>query len=191
MRLHNHKKGLPVKGKFSCFSCVSWTTKTPAIHPCSSVAKNTPHPCSSVPLHSRFQGVFTPHPRPLSPARGEGCHALTQPQKRPSRQRQVFVLFVCFVDNQKPSGSSVKIRVHPWQKKHPASVLFRGSAKPASRGFSPRQPHPCRSATSRGKKYRGNATSCSLNSRVSLRETCASLMPHLSRSERRLWPLPW
>jgi len=50
---------------------------TPAIHPCESVfirgCKNSPDLPSSVAQHSGFQVSFTPHPRPLSPFRGEGC----------------------------------------------------------------------------------------------------------------------
>ena len=45
-------------------------------NPCSSVAKKTPRiRGSSVAQHSNCQGILTPHPRPLSPSRGEGCHA--------------------------------------------------------------------------------------------------------------------
>jgi len=99
-------------------------------NPCDSSVKIRVHPWqkkhhSSVALHSSFQGIFTPHPQPLSPARGEGCRALTQPQKCPPRQRQCFVLFVCFVDYQIPLRF---IRENPCSsvaKKHPASVAHR------------------------------------------------------------------
>ncbi len=37
--------------------------------------------CSSVAGRS-FQGVFTPHPRPLSPFRGEGCHGIPAIESR-------------------------------------------------------------------------------------------------------------
>ena len=37
--------------------------------------------CSSVSGRS-FEGVFTPHPRPLSPFRGEGCHGIPAIESR-------------------------------------------------------------------------------------------------------------
>ena len=44
-------------------------------------------------------------------------------------------------EHRDPCGSSVKIRVHPWQKKHPASVAqhsgFQGIFTPHPRPLSP------------------------------------------------------
>ena len=45
-------------------------------------------------------------------------------------------------EHQNPCGSSVKIRVHPWQKKHPASVFIRGSAQQLPGGLHPSPPAP-------------------------------------------------
>jgi len=45
-------------------------------------------------------------------------------------------------EHQNPCGSAVKIRVHPWQKKHPASVFIRGSAQQLPGGLHPSPPAP-------------------------------------------------
>ena len=65
--------------------------------------KNNPHPWFIRGSAQQLAGDLHPsHQAPL-PFQGRGVPcALTQSQKKTPRQRQVFVLFVCFVDNQIP-----------------------------------------------------------------------------------------
>jgi len=99
-----------------------------------------------------FQGAFTPHPRPLSPSRGEGCQAVSSGWKARATwnaahpcpnahlirvhscsfvvQNTISFVFIRVHSWFETTPSFVSIRVHSWFQTTPPFVSIRGSKPP-------------------------------------------------------------
>ena len=83
--------------------------------------------------HVKSRGTFTPHPRPLSPSRGEGCRAMISGLSpsytgcnSPVSNRHLIRVHSCpFVVQKHPSN-----HVHSWFKNTPPIMPIRGSQTP-------------------------------------------------------------
>jgi hypothetical protein len=95
--------------------------------------------------HVKPRGAFTPHPRPLSPSRGEGCRAMISGLSpsytgcnSPVSNRHLIRVHSClFVVQKHPSNHA-----HSWFPNTPPLVFIRGSKQRNPRSPSPLTPDP-------------------------------------------------